>query len=78
MTLLQLQPLFFTSDDLQSRKIVPQIMKQYCIHPNSIPALFRKASNKGLIKKTGQVIPSQRPSAHGRLIQVWRSCNEAN
>ena len=78
MTLMRLQPLFFTSDDLQSREIVSQIMKQYCIHPNSIPALFRKASSKGLIEKTGQVIASLRPSAHGRLIQVWRKCDEAN
>ena len=66
-----LQPIAFTADDLHRR------LRDNCptaldnMHHNVISAMFRKASNAGLIADTGQRTKSTRPKAHGRELKVW-------
>lgn len=40
-------------------------------HQNAWGALFRKASQLGIIKHVGYR-KSQRPASHGRVVAVWR------
>jgi len=67
-----LQPYGFTADDLRDRLLsnCPAVLD--VISPNSIGAVFREASKKGLIVETGDRIKSHHPSTHGRKQTVWR------
>jgi hypothetical protein len=59
------KPHGFTSDDLE--RIAD-------LRPNQVGAAIRTACQAGIIESTGQVIPSTRPSAHGRPVRIWRAC----
>ena len=60
-----------TSDDAWTRLEAAGITT--FLHPNAMGAAFKNAAQQGLIQATGRVIPSQRVSSHGRLVQVWTS-----
>ena len=42
-------------------------------HPNAIGASFNRAAIQNIIQATGRVKKSQRPAAHRRNLQVWKS-----
>lgn len=58
---------YLTSDDVQAAlEIDPR-------HPNELGAAFEVAKSKGYIAHTDEFIASERPSAKGRQIRVWKS-----
>lgn len=57
---------YMTSDDLYSEVSPPP-------HHNSVGAVFHEADRIGLLKATGRIVKSVRPSAKRRNIQLWES-----
>ena len=55
----------FTVDDIEILGVPP------ADHPNRVGALFRSASQRGVIEPVGYR-NSTRPSRHGSVIRVWR------
>jgi hypothetical protein len=55
----------FTSDDLEREAIDCK--------PNQIGAAMRAARQAGIIEPTGAATLSTRPSAHARVVRVWRA-----
>ncbi len=41
-------------------------------HPNAWGSLATNAAKSGLIEWTGLCVPAKTPSAHARLVRVWR------
>lgn len=64
---------FLTSDDVWDRIDGPTTHEH-----RALGAIFRRASEAGVIAPTDTYRPTSRPSAHRRPIRVWRSliCRE--
>ena len=59
----------FTSDDLHRACEVRGIGPS---HPNSWGAICAVAAKQGVIAFTGRYRQSRRPSAHARMLRIWR------
>ena len=60
----------FTIEDFRAEWIRFDIQEP--THANAWGALARVAAQQGLIVKTGAYVPAKEPSAHGRMIAVWK------
>ncbi len=69
LTLAELQPYAFSSDDLRARceGLISRLHST-----NILGALFRRAKREKKITATGQFIKSQLPQSHGRPVTLWR------
>jgi hypothetical protein len=61
---------YFSADDLRIRM---SNLDDHPAHHNAYGAVFRRAMHAGWIEATDATCRSERPDAHARRLQVWRS-----
>ena len=62
----------FTVDDLRGFMHIERIL-QDLREPRALGLALRWLENRGLIEKIGITVPTKRPKAHGRPVQVFRA-----
>lgn len=61
----------FTSDMVLGQ-LSFAVVEQIRVHPAAVGAAFTAAAKRNEIEMTGRAVRSQRPSARGRRLAVWR------